>query len=302
MNFVAGIDGGQSSTAAVIGNERGRIVGRGQAGPSDEVGAGRDSTRLRDALAGALRAASVDARLPDDVRFSAVVAGISGYAGKVRGRAPDLPAERVELLADTPIAHAGALGGAPGVVVIAGTGSAVYATGGETWSGGGWGYLFGDEGSAFWVVRKALTEMMRREDAGEPSGDDARAACDFFALPSLRAIARSFYGGELSRAQLAAFAPAALRFPQIRTIAERGADHLARLVHRALSAGAAPTVAGTGGLFEDRAFALYFEQALRQAAPSVRVVEAKFEPQIGALLLAYRLAELGPFETIESER
>jgi N-acetylglucosamine kinase-like BadF-type ATPase len=52
--LVAGIDGGQSSTIAVIGDERGRILARGAAGPSDEVGATADSTRLRDALAAAL--------------------------------------------------------------------------------------------------------------------------------------------------------------------------------------------------------------------------------------------------------
>ena len=300
MKFVAGIDGGQSSTVAVIGDERGRIVGRGRAGPADEVGAASESTRLRDALAEALRVACDDARLPGGTKLVAVVAGISGYDGHVRGRAPELPAERVELLHDAPVAHAGALGGAPGVIVVAGTGSAVYATGAaRPWSAGGWGYLFGDEGSAFWVAREALAEMMRAEDGGVRDSQAATAACEFFGLPSIRTIARSFYGGELTRARLAAFAPAAMQFPAFRALAERGAQHLVRLVVSALEAGAAPAVAATGGMFEDAALRRYFGDTLARAAPGASLVAPKYDPSVGALLLAYRLAGFEAFETIE---
>ena len=65
---------------------------------------------------------------------------------------------------DTPIAHAGALEGRSGVVVIAGTGSVVYGRNDEGWSCtlGGWGFLFGDEGSAFAIARDSLA----RADAG----------------------------------------------------------------------------------------------------------------------------------------
>jgi len=45
----AGIDGGQSTTTAAIGDGT-RVLARGRGGPADEVGAGPDSTRLRDAL------------------------------------------------------------------------------------------------------------------------------------------------------------------------------------------------------------------------------------------------------------
>ncbi|HKE37033.1 MAG TPA: BadF/BadG/BcrA/BcrD ATPase family protein, partial [Candidatus Baltobacteraceae bacterium] len=125
--YVAGIDGGQTSTAAVIGDERGRVVGRGVAGPADEVGQGADSTRMHDALSGALRAACKGAGLDAGTHFEAIVAGVSGYEGRVYGKMPQLPAARFVLMHDAPIAHAGALAGEPGVVVIAGTGSVVYA-------------------------------------------------------------------------------------------------------------------------------------------------------------------------------
>ena len=64
MRLFAGIDGGQSSTVAVVADDAGRILGRGAAGAADEIGASKDSTRLRDALQGALAQAVDSARLP----------------------------------------------------------------------------------------------------------------------------------------------------------------------------------------------------------------------------------------------
>ena len=149
--LVAGIDGGQSSTVAVIGDETGRILGRGTAGPADEIGVGKDSTRLRDALRGALEDARRNAQLPavstslQSLRGSAVTT-----AASTAGRR-SCPRRAFGSMHDTPIAHAGALGGRAGVVVIAGTGSVVYGRNDDGWSCtlGGWGFLFGDEGSAF---------------------------------------------------------------------------------------------------------------------------------------------------------
>ena len=301
--YVAGIDGGQTSTEAVIGDEHGRIVGRGVAGPADELGEGPESNRLRGALADALEAARRDAGLPEALHYRAIVAGVSGYDGRVRGKAPALPAGRLVLVHDAPIAHAGALGGDPGIVAIAGTGSAVYgwAPGGE-WRGGGWGYLFGDEGSAFWLAREALSALMRREDEGAGADGAARAACEFFGLPSLRDVARAVYAGEIARAALAAFAPAAMRFQTFRTLALRGAERLATLVVTAVRAGVPPTVSCIGGMFDDEAFARRFRERVTEAIPRAAVVAARYDPSEGALLMAYREAGFEPFDALVVRR
>ncbi len=290
MTLVAGIDGGQSSTVAVIGDESGRILGRGVAGPADEVGTGRDSTRLRDALQGALAGALRAAKLPSESRFDAIVAGISGYDGRVYGRPADLPSAHGSLVHDTLIAHAAALGGAAGVIVIAGTGSVVYGTAESGWSCtlGGWGYLFGDEGSAFAIVRDALARMMRAQDEGDASLDEeSRAVCEYFGLPSLRRLVHALYKGELSRDRVASFAAPAMRYPSLRPIADRGADRLALLVRTAIAMGAAPRVAFTGGVFADNRFAQRVRAAILDALPAATIVESHYEPAEGALLLAY---------------
>lgn len=292
--LVAGIDGGQSSTVAVIGDERGRILGRGTGGPADEIGANETSTRLRDALQTALADACRNAGLPAESRFAAIVAGISGYDGRVYGRAPELPSPRVQLVHDTPIAHAGALGGRAGVVAIAGTGSVVHARheDGSSRTLGGWGFLFGDEGSAFRIASDALAMLMRAHDDGARALEaETQAACDFFGKKSLRRLVHAFYKGEVTRDRLAAFAPVALRFDAFRSLANRGADRLAELTRAAIASGAPPRVALVGGVLRDAGFRDRLCAGILQAVPTAEIVEARYEPVYGALLLAYR--ELG---------
>ena len=70
---------------------------------------------------------------------------------------------------------------------------------------GGWGYLFGDEGSAFAIARDALAFAMSEDDRGlaSPLGD---AALAYFDRPDLRALATAALLGRLPRNELASFA------------------------------------------------------------------------------------------------
>jgi N-acetylglucosamine kinase-like BadF-type ATPase len=291
VNLFAGIDGGQSSTVAVVGDEHGRILGRGSAGPADEIGAGNESTRLRDALQGALAAACGDAGLVSDTPFEAIVAGVSGYDGRVYGQMPALPSQRTVLLHDTPIAHAGALAGLPGIIIIAGTGSVVFGRDGDgrSWTLGGWGFLFGDEGSAFSIVRQALSAMMRAQDDGDVTlAAETQAACNFFAMPSLRRLVHAFYKNEIARDRLATFAPEVMRFDAFRSLADRGADRLAALARGAVAAGAPARIAFVGGVFADERFRHALRAAILDRLPHAEIIEPRYAPVYGALLLAYR--------------
>ncbi|HTX60160.1 MAG TPA: BadF/BadG/BcrA/BcrD ATPase family protein [Verrucomicrobiae bacterium] len=292
MIYVAGIDGGQTSTVAVIGDENGRIVGRGRSGGADEVGAHEYSTRMRDALLGAYGDAAATADLREEDRVAAVVAGVSGYEGRVFGEPPVFETPRFVLMHDAPVAHAGALAGKPGVCVVAGTGSVVYATDGTHGrTTGGWGPFFGDEGSGFWLACQALAELMRASDDGDESiSRDVRAACDFFATTGLRHLARGFYAGELDRGRVASFAPIVLKLARFRPLVERGAARLAELAAAAVARGAAPVVACTGGMFENVPYRKLVHAEIAKRAPGVAIVEPKYEPAVGALLLAYREA------------
>ncbi len=287
----AGIDAGQSSTNAVIGDETGVVLGRGNAGPGDEIGARSSSTRLRNALEGSLANALSSVSLPPDTRFERIVVGISGYEGLVYGESPHLPSDRVELVHDSVIAHAGALEGRSGVVVIAGTGSVALAVDEDRtqYIEGGWGYLFGDEGSAFSIVNEAMCHAIAH---GPCPGQDTLLA--FFDRRTLREVARAFYMDEITRASFASFAPecieaaregklcSCLTDPVFAAILEL-ADLAERAIHHTPRS---RRISFVGGLLNDTWFRSRVEAAARKRWPQAEVLPPKHDPAVGALILA----------------
>ena len=66
---------------------------------------------------------------------------------------------------------AGSLGGADGINIVAGTGSIGYGERrGRTARVGGWGEVFGDEGSAYWIAVQGLNVFTRMSDGRLPRG------------------------------------------------------------------------------------------------------------------------------------
>ncbi len=292
MRYVAGIDGGQTGTQAAVADERGRVLGYGEAGPADEVGAGPQSTRLHDALANALEAARRAAGVSAGTSFEAVVAGVSGYEGRVYGVTPSLPTASFSLVHDPFIAHAGAFAGGSGVVVIAGTGSVGYVVDDDGCAElfGGLGYVFGDEGSAFWIARTAIASAMS-EDAGCVVESEAKR---YFGVASLRELLAAFYHGTIDRDRLASFARVVLELSSARDTVSSAQEQLAKLAARSLDRRrhwiSHPRAAFTGGLLRDAPFRDGLYERLRTLAPDVEIVEPRYPPVLGAVLLALREA------------
>jgi N-acetylglucosamine kinase-like BadF-type ATPase len=109
--------------------------------------------------------------LTGPLKFEAACLGLSGGPDDKEALAKELiRAERYLVTHDAHIALAGATGGEPGIIVIAGTGSMVFGrnAAGVTARAGGWGYVFGDEGGAFDLVRQALRAVLRNEEGWGP--------------------------------------------------------------------------------------------------------------------------------------
>ncbi len=71
----------------------------------------------------------------------------------------------VRVLDDIDIAHAGALGGEEGAVIIAGTGSAALAmVGGRRYQSGGWGFFIGDQMSGAILGRELIRYAVEAHD------------------------------------------------------------------------------------------------------------------------------------------
>ncbi|GBQ10204.1 N-acetylglucosamine kinase [Swaminathania salitolerans] len=73
---------------------------------------------------------------------------------------------------DVDMACRGAFLGEAGILLLSGTGSMAWGRDGrgETCRAGGWGSLFGDEGSAYWIGREALSLFSRHLDGRLPGG------------------------------------------------------------------------------------------------------------------------------------
>ncbi|TBR17503.1 hypothetical protein EPO15_16765, partial [bacterium] len=139
--------------------------------------------------------------------------GAAGAAGRRWERELAGLARRVRVMGDLELAHRSAFSEGPGVLLIAGTGSAALARGRRWARAGGRGPLLGDEGSGFWIGRRWL-------DA-RPDAEALRLARRPDAVAAVAALARPL----LSRA-------AAGRPPE-RRIAREAAGHLAALARRA---------------------------------------------------------------------
>jgi N-acetylglucosamine kinase-like BadF-type ATPase len=305
VKLYAGVDGGQSSTVAAIGDGE-RELARAAGPPADLVGLPRDAARQAGVIGTTVAAALARAGLDPALRLAGLVAGISGFD---RGESPEPDlgacAERFAVVHDAEIAHAGALGGAAGIVAIAGTGSVALGTaspGNAFVRAGGWGFFFGDEGSALWIARTALRAAMDREDRGH-AGALATCALAFFAgggsdIHSLRSIQHAFAHGELTRPTLAAFASEVLALaergdPDAGSVRAAAYDALAQLVATVdarLAPAAGRRISYAGGLFLNAPFAAGFRGAVERRVPGAVVASPAGDAAAGALALARRLA------------
>src|SRR5207249_5513001 len=69
-------------------------------------------------------------------------------------------------------AWAAGTGGAPGIALIAGTGSNALGVNasGEAWRAGGWGHILGDEGSGYWLGLHGMQAAVTwRDGRGRPT-------------------------------------------------------------------------------------------------------------------------------------
>src|SRR5262245_41527119 len=123
MKFFLGVDGGQSGTTAIIGDETGRILGTGEAGPCNHAAAGEGRAKLERAVRGSVAEACAQAGLDASaIEFEAACFGMSGGPDDKREiLAAILRARRLVMTTDAVIALAGATANGQGIITIAGT-------------------------------------------------------------------------------------------------------------------------------------------------------------------------------------
>ena len=296
-----GVDGGQSHTRAVVGEASGAVIGRGTASPANCIGDERGGDKLQRSVSYAVGEALDQAgRKLADTRFVAACFGLSGgAAGKRASIESVISARKLEILTDAEIALLGGLGGKPGIVVIAGTGSMAFGknAAGKTARAGGWGYVFGDEGGAFGIVRRALRAALRQEEGWGTETALTGVLFKECEAENVNELMHRFYTKELARDWIASLAPlvdqTASEGDGVAAEILRGAveclQELAIAVRKQLfDIEEAVPIVPVGGVFRGRFVADEFRTRL-DAEENTSVVPPKLEPVMGALMRAYQL-------------
>ena len=295
-----GVDGGGTRTTVWVSDAKGRVLGRGAAGPSNPVKVGVASAK-REILAAARQALA-------QAGSSALHAVCLGLAGADR---PEIsgplaawlrkhfPAQFHLVTTDAAIALEAALGEdfraqEPGIVVIAGTGSIACARDarGRILRCGGWGAVFGDEGSGYDLARNALRAALRAFDGRGAHTRLGEALARALRLKSIIQMP----GRNAFLEEIAALAPVVIKIARsgdvvARNLVDDAGRNLAELalalILRVDPKNEPPRIVCAGGLFRaSAALRRSFARHLKKAVPGARISLLRREPVEGALALA----------------
>lgn len=304
MSYFLGVDGGQSSTTALIGDESGRVIGLGRGGPCNHVGAAEGKAGFIHAISGCLDAACKQAGLiAAHAEFAAACLGFSGGpADKETILREILTTERLCVTHDGLIALSGATAGEPGVIVIAGTGSFAFGRNGvgQTARAGGWGFVFGDEGGGFDLTRQALRSSLRYEEGWGPPTALREILLKVTGANDANDLLHRFYTAEFPRPRIAAFSKlvdeAATAGDSVaRKLLTNAAQELAVFANavsgKLFSQAEGIRIAHVGGAFRS-AILLERFRGILELNENVGVMAPVYGPAAGALIEAYRLAGL----------
>jgi glucosamine kinase len=289
LRYLIGVDGGGTGTRARIAQADGGVLATGHAGPS-ALGQGVQQAwkHVEQAIGDAARQAGLSELVFEQC---GIALGLSG--AHVRSRrdaflasAPDFG--HIALFDDGSTTLHGALRGAPGAVIAAGTGSIGEALwpDGRRVTVGGWGFGVGDEGSGAWLGLRAMRIAHRVQDGRLPASPLAEALFDIAGRDRAALLAWAERSGQAAYAALA---------PLVFELETRD-PAAARLVGQAVQAleatAAALDPAGRLPLVLTGSIGLRLRPRLATALQA-RLVEPAGDSADGALWLAQRALQAG---------
>lgn len=298
-----GVDGGQSSTTALIADATGRVLGRGSDGPCNHVqSAAEGREKFIRVIGGCVRKAAVEAELGDEMpAFRAACLGFSGGpADKLAILREILPVEELLVTTDAAIALAGACGGGAGIITIAGTGHISMGRGpdGRLARAGGWGYLFSDEGGGFWIACQAIRAAMRvHENWGTRTALHARLL-DATGFTDANTMMHAMYTAEWPRKRVAALSKLVDEEAEngdfeARDILVRGAAELYKISAivrgNLFTANETARLSPVGSTWKSRLLRENFVALWTNASPLNSFAPPAMGPAAGALLEAFRI-------------
>ena len=206
---VLGIDAGGSKTVALVTDANGAVIGEGRAGGANLQTEGE--LQVEKVLHEVIERAMNGRYTPPE----AVCLGMAGVDRESDGRIIRDIMRRLGfrqntlIVNDALIALVAGAGANPGVVVISGTGSIAFGVShrGLAARAGGWGPTLGDEGSGYWIGRRALEAVVRDVDGRGPKTALTERVLEFFSLSRPELLVSEIYHQPHGRRAIASLAP-----------------------------------------------------------------------------------------------
>lgn len=242
IRALVGIDGGGTHTRVRVLDVHDRFHGEGDTGASAlNQGVEQAWRNIDAAFQQAARAAGQPALQWHECAVGAGLSGanVGSYLQSFVAAHPGCA--RLVVDSDAYTGVIGAHAGAPGALLISGTGSicAAVRRDGTRRSVGGWGWTIGDEGSGAWLGKEALRHAQRVLDGRDPAGALAKAIWQRVGSGDDLADALREWSARASQAALASLGPIVFEQADHDPIAAQLLDQAAAELH-ALACAADP--------------------------------------------------------------
>jgi N-acetylglucosamine kinase-like BadF-type ATPase len=301
-SLVMGIDGGGTKTVALLADESGDVLMEEVGGPTNFQVIGLDAASKN--LIHLIRMCCKNAGYPANM-IAVFVMGLAG-AGRASdqdrfadslmklARSRRMKLNKVVVESDARIALEGALRGAPGIVMIGGTGSIAYGKNidGTIHRVGGWGRVLGDEGGGYYLGQEAILAVLRQYDGRGESTMLTELIATKHKLENVEAIIAAVYSDGFDIASLAPDAIEAARLGDrvAEKILQRGAgeieEHIRVMSSKLNSTQKIHTVLVGGLLSGDNLYAKMIRDKISGSLPNVQIQPAITSPGYGAVIMA----------------
>ena len=301
MGYFLGVDGGGTKTICLVVDKSGRLLGVGQGGPANTNFTSEETARrsIFDAVSSAWRA-SGPPPIPPKLTILTGPIPTTFVAEAVKQEAGG---EQVTHAGEGEGAWSAALAWRKydcGVAVGAGTGSVAWGFNrqGQEAVASAWGAFLGDEGSGYWIAVEALRAIVRAEDGREPPTRLREGLCKALGIKDSlwELIPLLHHKGAMSRQEIAALCPLVAQVARegdakALEIFARAGEELAlaatAVIRRLGMTGEEFGVVPFGSVFKAGEMILGpFREAILRVAPGARFIFPRYEPVVGALLLA----------------
>jgi len=305
MEVILAIDGGGSRTRCLAINREAKVLGAGESGASNHLLVDKKivKTSLDEAIKTALPQANL--KRSNVVCVSAGLAGVDfdgSGADEMKELFRELGFTNTVIVGDMVTAHAGALGGQAGVLALAGTGSSILGIGADSThvKVGGWGPIYGDEGSAYGIAQNCLRAAARSYDGHGDKTALLNAITSALGLKNFSETVRRVYVEKMESREIAELCRPAYEVAEkgdeeaIKIFLKAG-DELAESVAAALQrldlTETKAKVSYQGSVLESCVLVREkFAESLKKDFPKVEIVPPRFKPVVGAFLIGCKAA------------